>query len=153
MKLAESTPFRKFKLLRNQHPFSVVHFDLNDPYIAEKDPKLRASQLALYNRELYQTPAFIASQLEVNEVACYTLADANQTFVSTKWDTVYLEQKDEHQVVYYEVLPARGSGGKELRVKELLIDDSKESDSLIELRNDIENRIGFKIEEREIYDY
>lgn len=152
LKITESTHLQKFKLLRNQRPFRIVHFELNDPYVAEKDPEFRASQLALYNRELYQTPEPIASRLEISEIALYTFPESNQTFVSNKWDTVCLEPKDENQIIYYEVLPARGPGGKELKIKELLVDDSKESNSLIELRKDIENKTGLKIEQRESYD-
>jgi hypothetical protein len=43
-------------------------------------------------------------------------------------------------------------GGIQLAVKELLIDDSGDSNALLELRKDIENRTGWKIEEREVYD-
>jgi hypothetical protein len=50
------------------------------------------------------------------------------------------------------VLPARGSGGRELELKELRIEDAKESDSLLKLIQLIETDIGLKAQRRERYD-
>jgi len=49
-------------------------------------------------------------------------------------------------------LPARGSGGRELELKELLIEDSKESNTLLDLIKEIENITGLKAQTSERYD-
>lgn len=150
--MSEITTIKKFNLLHDQRPFRVVHFELSDPYIAEKDPTLRAAQMALYKRELYQTPLPIQNMLKINEIAIYALPGLKMTFVSTKWDTVCLTSKDDHQVTYYEVLPARGPGGRKIEIKELLIDDSKESNTLLELKKEIESKVGLIVDFKESYD-
>lgn len=142
----------KFKLQYKQRPFRVVHFELSDPYIAEKDNNLRASQLSLYNQELFQTPWQIQNQLEEDEICFYTIRDLGKTFISNKWDTVFLTSTDEKPLIFYELLPARGSGRRELELKELKIDDARDSDTLLKLIQLIETNIGLKIQRQERYD-
>ncbi|HEU4472798.1 MAG TPA: hypothetical protein VFR58_17005, partial [Flavisolibacter sp.] len=151
-KITGNMPLRKFLLSDDQHPFTVVHFELADPYIAEKDVDLRAAQMALYKRTLYQTPKYVSDQLELNEVALYSIPDLNQTFISNKWDTAPLEAEEESQLILYEILPARGPGSRQLRLNDLVIRDSRTSNALISLAEEIEGRTGLKIERKEGYD-
>jgi hypothetical protein len=150
--ISNDTVINKFKLQYRQKPFRVVHFELSDPYIAEKDDNLRASQLSLYNQELFQTPKQIQIKLEEDEIGFYTIRELGKSFISNKWDTVFLTSTDEKDLIFYEVLPARGSGGRELDLKELKIEDAKESDSLLKLIQLIETDIGLKAQRRERYD-
>ena len=53
---------------------------------------------------------------------------------------------------YWEILPARGSGGRQLDLKELNIDDSKNSLTLFDLVKQIEEDTKQKIDCRENYD-
>ena len=147
-----NTPVNKFKLLNKQRPFRIVHYELTDPYIAEKDIELRASQMALYKRELFQTPELIKDRLADDEIALYKIPALDKTFISNKWDTIFLTTNDEKSLVYYKVLPARGSGGHEVELKELRIEDAKDSDTLINLSQQIEIDTGLKVERRERYD-
>jgi hypothetical protein len=143
---------KKFKLKFKQRPFRVVHYELNDPYIAEKDNVLRASQMALYKQQLYQTPKQIQTQLEENEIGLYKIQALNKTFISNKWDTIFLTPNDEKKLIYYEILPARGSGGRELDLKEIRFEDSKDSSTLLDLVHTIESETGLKVEKSERYD-
>jgi hypothetical protein len=143
---------KKYSLEQKQRPFRVVHFELRDPYIAEKDSELRASQMALYKRELIQTPKRIQSSLQSNEIALYMSPNTTNIFVSNKWDTIYLDSKDENAIIYCEVLPGRGPGGVELKLKELLLEDSKESKPLLNLVQEIETITGLKAQSTKRYD-
>lgn len=143
---------KKFKLQNKQRPFRIVHDELNDPYIAEKDHNLRAFQMSLYKRELYQTPSSISSKLQDDEIGYYKIADLGKIFISNKWDTVFLTPNQKNEMTYWEILPARGSGGKELDLKELTIEDAKNSSTLIGLVAQIEADIKQRIERRETYD-
>jgi hypothetical protein len=143
---------KKFKLQNKQRPFQVVHYELKDPYIAEKDSKLRASQLSLYKRELYQTPLIISTKLQDDEIGYYKIADFDRIFISNKWDTIYLTPNQKNEMTYWEILPARGSGGKQLDLKELKIEDNKNSLTLFDLVGQIEADINQIIERRETYD-
>lgn len=150
--ISNDTVINKFKLHYKQRPFRVVHFELSDPYIAEKDDNLRASQLSLYNRELFQTPKQIQNNLKDDEIGLYTIRELGKTFISNKWDTVFLTPTEEKDLVFYEVLPAKGSGGRELKLKELRVEDSRDSDTLLKLIQLIETDIGLKIQRHERYD-
>lgn len=150
--VSNDTVINKFKLQYKQKPFRVVHFELSDPYIAEKDDNLRVSQLSLYNQELFQTPKQIQNKLEEDEIALYTIRELGKTFISNKWDTVFLNSTDEKDLIFYEVLPARGSGGRELKLKELRINDSRDSNTLLKFIQLIETDIGLKVQRQETYD-
>ncbi|MBL0315883.1 MAG: hypothetical protein IPP69_08925 [Flavobacteriales bacterium] len=143
---------KKFKLQNKQRPFRVVHYELNDPYIAEKDSKIRASQMSLYKRELYQTPLIISAKLNDDEIGYYKIADFDRIFISNKWDTIYLTPNQNNEMTYWEILPARGPGGRQLDLKELQIEDSKNSLTLLDLVAQIEADIKQVIERRETYD-
>lgn len=143
---------KKFKLQNQQGPFRVVHYELNDPYIAEKDSNLRASQMSLYKRELYQTPAIISSKLQDDEIGYYKIVDFDRIFISNKWDTIFLTPNQRNEMTYWEILPARGSGGKQLDLKELKIYDTKNSLTLLDLVGQIEADIKQRMERRETFD-
>jgi hypothetical protein len=150
--ISDDTVIKKFNLQYKQRPFRVVHFELSDPYVAEKDNKLRTSQLSLYKQELFQTPGQIQSKLEEDEICFYTIKDLGKTFISNKWDTVFLTSADEKPLIFYEVLPARGPGRRELELKDLKIEDARDSDALLNLIQLIETDIGLKIQRQERYD-
>lgn len=150
--ISDDLPVTKFKLQYKQRPFIIVHFELNDPYIAEKDNNLRTSQMCLYKQELLQTPKQIQNQLEEDEICVYTIAELGKTFISNKWDTIFLTSNDEHALLFCEVLPARGSGKRELELKELRIEDASDSDTLLKVIQLIETEVGLKIQRQERYD-
>lgn len=143
---------KKFKLQNKQRPFGVVNYELNAPYIDEKDNKLRASQMSLYKKELYQTPLIISTKLKDDEIGYYKIADFDQIFISNKWDTIYLTPNEKNEMTYWEILPARGSGGRQLDLKELKIEDNVNSLTLLDLVAQIEADIKQVIERRETYD-
>ncbi|MCD9856759.1 hypothetical protein LUD75_18695 [Epilithonimonas sp. JDS] len=150
--ITEHTPIAKFKLGIKQKPFQIVDYDLRHPYIAEKTDDLRTSQRALYKRELYQTPSIISSKLEVDEIGYYKVPAMNQIFVSNKWDTVFLSPDQINDIKYWDILPARGAGRKELDLKELRIEDDRYSTALLDLMLQIESDTAQEIEKRQGYD-
>ncbi len=147
--LTPDMPLRKFRLVRQQYPCHVTHHELENPDIALFDNEWRASQMALYKRQLYQTPLPVQNVLSDDEIAVYTIQALDKTFVSTKWDTVFLAPGDMNSIICTDVLPARGSGGRELMLKELRIEDSSGSDALTGLLQQIEQVTGLKAEKRE----
>lgn len=150
--IEDGVSLKKYSLKEKQRQFRVVHFELKDPYIAEKDSELRASQMALYKKELIQTPKQIHNSLQSNEIALYMDPNTSKIYISNKWDTIYLDSKDENSIIYCDVLPARGPGGVELKLKELLIEDSKESKTLLSLVQEIEAITGLKAQSTKRYD-
>ena len=150
--IKSSIAFKKYSLREKQRQFRVVHFELSDPYIAEKDTELRAAQLALYKRELFQTPRIIERALQPNEIALYTISNMTKLFVSNKWDTIYLDSSNKNSITCCDVLPGRGSGGRELKLKELLIEDERESNRIVDLIKEIEVLTGLHAEATTRYD-
>jgi hypothetical protein len=111
----------------------MVNYELSDPFVAQKETELRAAQLAIYRRALYLTPTYIQEQLNEDEVAYYAIPELNKFFISTKWDTIYLLPENENVITFWEILPARGIGARELDLKELKLTDGKHSNALLEL--------------------
>lgn len=148
----KGTAITKFKLQHAQRPFQVVDHDIRLPSAAESDNDLRVSQLSLYKRDLYQTPYLVSSQLEIDEIGYYKVSELNKIFVSNKWDTVFLLPDQKNEITFWNILPARGPGRKELNLKELNINDDKSSSTLTDLVSQIESDTGQKIEIREAYD-
>ena len=108
--------------------------------------------MSLYKRELYQTPTIISSKLQDDEIGYYQIADFDKIFISNKWDTVFLSPNQNNEMTYWDILPARGSGGRKLNLKDLNIDDSKDSLTLLDIVGQIEEDINMKIERKETYD-
>lgn len=142
----------KFKLLHSQSAYRMVHYEWTDPYLAEKDSELRAAQLALYKKELYQAPALIRAQLKADEIGYYKVADSSKIFISNQWDTVVLSADQSNEMSYWDILPARGSGYKELLLNELRITDDRNSLALLAIVEQIETDLGQKIKRQEAYD-
>jgi hypothetical protein len=78
------TPLRKYVLPDELSPFTRGG--------REAAPTVRTAQMILYRPGFLRTPEYIGAQLKNNEAALYTAG--NYLFISTKWDTVYLETYD-----------------------------------------------------------
>ena len=150
--ITKDIDIKTFKLQHAQKPFRIADHNLEDPHLAEKDMELRAAQLALYRRELYQTPAAISSKLKANEIGYYEVAELDKIFISNKWDTTFLKPGQYSELTFWDILPARGPGRRELDLKELNIEDAKGSLILLDLVAQIEKDTGQKIEMRIAYD-
>jgi hypothetical protein len=124
---------KKIKLENKQRSYFMANDELSDLFVAQKETELRAAQLAIYRRALYLTPTYIQEQLNENEVAYYAIPELNKLFISTKWDTIYLLPENENVITFWEILPARGIGARELDLKELILTDGKHSNALLEL--------------------
>jgi hypothetical protein len=141
----------KFKLEYKQKRFKVIHYELKDPYIAEDDVELRAAQISLYKPELLQTPEIIQDKLNEYEICVYKIPRMNEVFVSNKWDTTLISLDKMVKLTFYEILPARGPGGKQLNINDLSIEDSKNSNSLLNLIEKFEG-YGIKVQKETRYD-
>lgn len=142
--LSESMAIHKFKVKYMQYPFVVYHYENEDPRAADDDPELRASQLALYRNHIIPTPQFIRNKLSNYEIAVYRIPELKKTFISKKSDTTFIPDQSPVAPIFYEVLPARGPGGREFEVNQFIIDDSKESNSLLDLVQWVERLSGVK---------
>ena len=150
--ISNDITIEKFKLEYKQKCFKVIHYELKDPYIAEHDTELRAAQISLYKPELLQTPSIIQNKLNEYEVCLYKIPGMNEFFVSNKWDTTLISPNKTGKLVFYEILPARGPGGKRLDLNDLSIEDSKNSNALVELSEKLENYAKIKIQKETLYD-
>ena len=130
----------------------MTHYELKDPYIARKNNEVRRAQKALYNRHLYETPVIISALLDQNEIAYYHIPEMNSAFISTQWDTIRIVTNGNNDLIFYEILPARGSGERTLVSERFTIHDSRRSDALPRLIEKIENDFGISIERREVLD-
>ena len=137
-----------YKLDYQQSPFGITHEELMD----SKKREVRHFELALYKRNLMQTPKTIQTKLEKNEIAYYYNKQSGITLISNKWDTIYLSPNDKNEIVLNKLMPARGPGGWKLEIKELTIEDSKNSNSLPMLVQQIENDTSIKVQQCEKYD-
>ena len=150
--LSKKIEVDKFHLDNNQRPFYVADYTLEDPDIALKQFSVRADQLALYKRELYQTPEFIASRLGQKEIALYFIPALDKWFVSTQSDTVCFTSAEKAHMVFIDVQPARGSGYYAIEVKELKITDSRRSNALLLFAQTLESKTGIKVVRTMQYD-
>jgi hypothetical protein len=152
--IKDNIAFDKFKLSYKQMPFRITHYGLKVSYVAGKESILRAAQMALYTRDLLQTPKIIQGKLYEDEIGFYRVPELNKIFISNKWDTIYIDATEdkEKSLIFHEVLPARWPGGRELELKDLRIKDSKTSDALLHLIQKIETETGIEIQRKETYD-
>ncbi len=149
--LTASSNIEKFTLDYPQRKFYVTHIDIGDPDVSG-DRELRASQMALYQNELLQTPSVLQRKLKDNEIAIKFDEDSKRMIIANKCDATILNYDQEEKVSFINVLPARGPGKFVLQVKDLSINDSRKSDVLINLVLHIESKMGIKILRREGYD-
>lgn len=150
--IVDDIKIKKFKLQSTQRPFRVVDYDIRNHCNQEKDSDVRACQMSLYRRALYQTPPLVSSELGVDEIGYYKVANLDKIFVSNKWDTIFLEIDQKNEITFWDILPARGPGRKELDLKELKIEDAKSSLTLLDLLAQIEEDTGQEVERIEAYD-
>jgi len=151
-RLRNEVTIEKFKFEDKQKRFIVIHYELKDPYIAERDAELRAAQISLYKPGLLQTSEIIQNKLNEYEVCIYRIPGMNEVFVSNKWDTTFICSDKTEKLIFYEILPARGPGGKRLDLNGLSIEDSKNSNSLLDLIKKLESYISVKIQKETHYD-
>jgi hypothetical protein len=151
-KLSNEIEIENFYLDVKQRPFYVADYTLEDPDIALKQSSLRADQLALYKRELYQTPEFIASRLSQNQIALYFIPKLDKWFVSTHFDTVPFSPAEKAVISFIDVQPARGSGYYAVEVKELRITDNRKSNALSLFVRALELKTGMKVNRIMQYD-
>ncbi|OKS88485.1 hypothetical protein [Mucilaginibacter polytrichastri] len=107
--------------------------------------------MALYKSALFQTPQLIQYRLNDDEIGIYKIPSINEVFVSNKWDTIPISSDNSSKIVFYEILPARGPGGKQLELIDLNIEDSRNSNSLYNLIEKLES-YGIKIQKETRYD-
>ncbi|SOD15113.1 hypothetical protein [Pedobacter xixiisoli] len=143
---------QKFKLAIPQRAYRMLDYELKDPYLAEKNQELREAQLALYKKELYPSPAMISSQLQADEIGYYPMPDGRKILVCNQWDAVLLDLDQANEMTYWDILPARGSGFRELLLKELRVEDSRSSLVLLDLMEQIETDTKQQIQKEQALD-
>lgn len=114
--------------------------------------KLSPSEKILDKQTMFQTPEQIRNMLEENEVALYKVERHSMTFISTKWDTIFLTPNDKKKLLFYDILPARGQGSYTLYLGEMSFGTSRESSALPSLVQAIETQTGLKIAKEQYLD-
>jgi hypothetical protein len=144
---------RKFKLNFKQRPFFLPESDQNNPYANITDTKLRVSQIALYCPTSFITPKQLSKDIEEDEVVLYYSEASGKIYLSNKWDTTFVKNNEySSEITYYDVLPARGNGRKQLQIKRLFIEDSRDSNSILKLVRAIEDITGKEVKKLDGFD-
>lgn len=150
--LSENSASHKFKLAYPQYPFFDFNNTKTDPRKPEYEPLLRAARIALYKRDNYITPDRISKHIAEDEIVLFHVADLHSTFVANKWDMTFVKDNDPQVPQFSDILPARGSGGRELNIKGWNAKDSRESNKLLDFVQWIERLSGVKASMMEYYD-
>lgn len=140
----------RIKLKYSQRPFFKRHYELMDPEIALKNKDVRRSQLILYTDLLFRTPHEISKDLLDSEIAVFKSKETDTWCIGNKWDFSVINK--ESRLEFIKVLPARGSGGTEIKINSLTINDVVNSQTLIELCSDLEQKTGLTFKREEWYD-
>ncbi|MDE3235499.1 MAG: hypothetical protein KGO81_06050 [Bacteroidota bacterium] len=149
--LGNSSAINKYVLAENQRKFYVTHIGIGDPDVTN-DESLRVAQMALYRKELLQTPNFLRHSLKENEIVIKFLTEERLMIIANKWDATILRYSQNETVNFLDVLPARGPGEYFLQVKDLSIIDSRKNDTLLNLVTHIESITGLKVNRETGYD-
>ncbi len=152
LELSQSSGLHKFSLAHAQFPFFDFNNKKTDPRAPEYQHELRCARIALYKRNNFATPDQIANALAENEIALFHVAELHSTFIANKWDMTFVKDKEEAPPQFSEILPARGSGGRELDIKGWVARDTRESNKLLDAVQWIERLSGVKASMLQYYD-
>ncbi len=141
---------RKVILKYKSRPFYRSHYELQDPHIALKYPKLRTAQLILYTKNLYRTPIPLAEELSDNQIIVFKSEKTNNWCIGNKWEFTPITSKT--KLKFIDIKPARGSGATRIEINSLAISDEKDSKNLINLVKTIEELTGNMFEKTFGYD-
>jgi hypothetical protein len=100
------------------------------------------AQLALYRNDFVPLPDALRNKMSEYDVCVFRIPALEKTFVANKWDAVFIRDKEKCSSVFFEVLPARGPGGRELEVKQLYMHDSGAGTGLLDLMQWMERLSG-----------
>jgi hypothetical protein len=114
--------------------------------------KQRSSESTLNKAMMFQTPDEIQAQLKENEIGLYRIESLNLTFISDKWDTIFLSPNDEKKLVFYDTLPAKGPGSYYLKLGDMDFGTSRDSAVLLDLVQAIEAETGMKVSREQYRD-
>lgn len=150
--LIENAALHKTELAHPQLPFFDFNNQATDPRKPDHAPLLRYARIALYKRNNYPTPVEISRNLKENEIALLHIPEMHSTFLANKWDMTFVKDDGQSPPIFSEILPARGSGGRELTINGWNARDSRESNKLLDLVQWIERLSGVKTIMQEFYD-
>lgn len=141
---------RKVSIKYDSRPYYRSHYELKNPHLASKNRAIRTAQLILYSQNLYRTPDELAEELTDNQIIIFKSKKTDNWCVGNKWD--FTPITSESTLKYIDIKPARGSGGTEMNINSLNISDEKNSETLKELLNTLEELTGHKFEKTIGYD-
>ena len=110
------------------------------------------AKMALYKKSLFHTPKALSKKLQVSDVALYYSTLATSWLISTKFLTVTLNDIDQTEYLYTNLLKGRGPGRQELKIEELIIEDAPASKSLFRIIDKLEKELETTIKRVEYYD-
>lgn len=134
----------------NQQPYHRSHYELEKPHHSLKDNNLRAYQMALYTDQLFRTPLDLNKRTEEKTIGVFLSNDKETYCVYHKWD--FAPISEDSKLEFVNILPARGGGGKELRINSLVLKDYPESNVLMDLKSKLEELTKVKFTYIEAYD-
>ncbi|AEE18239.1 hypothetical protein JM84_1432 [Dokdonia sp. Hel_I_63] len=124
-------------------------YELPSDLLAGKEDEIHLAQLALYHANVYRTPKELAQQMQPNQLRLLSLDTTQQYALATKHDFTVFDYGSE--IVFTNILPAKGAGATEITVNNLTYRDSPNSVPLSELRTKLK-ALGFTIKTAEFFD-
>ncbi|MCK6600171.1 MAG: hypothetical protein L6Q37_17550, partial [Bdellovibrionaceae bacterium] len=115
----------------------------------ENDDELRAAQLSVYYENLYRTPSAISNKMNENQIVLMHSSHIQEYVLATKFDCTIIHRSS--QIEFRSILPAKGSGGTEIKLGAITIFDTINSHPLANLKSKLET-LGFEIKTVEYYD-
>lgn len=131
-------------------PYHKKHYELNIPDQALHDQEIRTAQLILYADKLFRTPKTIAKEMTDKEIVLFKSHKTNNWCIGNKWD--FTPINEDSTLNYIDIKPARGSGGTEMKINSLNIQDKRDSEILNNLSMKIEELTARKFERSTGYD-
>jgi hypothetical protein len=132
---------QKVRLENERTPYWVDNFDGR----INTRSTHRAPRMAHGGDQIFSTPEIIQKQLKESEVGIYKIEKLNQTFFSTKWVTICLDQSCGNKLELTEIFPGRGPGGRSLSLKGIIFEESRSGQALWKVVKLIESETGLKV--------
>ncbi|MFS1523487.1 hypothetical protein ACL7TT_05125 [Microbulbifer sp. 2304DJ12-6] len=116
---------------KKQKPYYIADYALQNPHATANDSALRRAQRALRSPLLFDTPQKLSNLMNDSSILIWQPENRDDFVVSTKWDSVFFSKDSgKNKISWFNILPAKGSGGMSLSVNELSIDDFHSSKTL-----------------------
>jgi hypothetical protein len=118
---------------------------------AELSAELRRARICLGGKQIFQTPTAIARKLDDREVALWKVRDGKTWGVSNKWDTLVFAAATRVDVVWVNLLPAKGGGMSSIEIGEMTLRSIDSCPVMQEIAEALRGMLGVNVRFDESY--